>query len=293
MIARALGVRISKLALAATALTVFGSNVAAAADPPCRSGRGTGRAALRLVALTSDSRLFCVSELGPRFARPIGQVTLNAPDTALIGIDFRVQDGLLYGVGNGGGVYMIDVATGQATLVNSLTVPLVGASFGVDFNPAADRLRIVSDTGQNLRHNVNAGGVTVDDGAANGPLRYTAGTTALGITGAGYTNNDLAPATATTLFDLDTTLDQIAVQSPANNGTLAATGQLGVDAPAVAGFDVYSYIRNGGAFFNRAFAVFKSGSTTNLYLVEPLTGKAFRAGSFRLDVVDIAVPLNQ
>jgi hypothetical protein len=32
-------------------------------------------------------------------------------------------------------------------------------SFGVDFNPAADRLRIISDAGQNLAHNVNAGGV--------------------------------------------------------------------------------------------------------------------------------------
>ena len=40
-------------------------------------------------------------------------------------------------------------------------------------------------------------------------------------------------------------LNQIALQSPANAGTLAATGSLTVDAGAVAGFDIYSTIRDG------------------------------------------------
>ena len=56
--------------------------------------------------------------------------------------------------------------------MNSLTVPLSGSFFGVDFNPAADRLRIVSDTGQNLAHNVN-GATTL-----NAMLTYTAPPTA-------------------------------------------------------------------------------------------------------------------
>ena len=60
---------------------------------------------------------------------------------------------MLYGVGNGGGVYSIDPATAQASFVSQLSVALDGTSFGVDFNPAAGRLRIVSDAGQNLRHN--------------------------------------------------------------------------------------------------------------------------------------------
>ena len=58
------------------------------------------------------------------------------------------------------------------------------------------------------------------------------------MTGAAYTNNDLATDTATTLFDLDTTLDQVALQAPANAGTLSATGKLGVDAGGDAGFDI-------------------------------------------------------
>jgi hypothetical protein len=34
-------------------------------------------------------------------------------------------------------------------------VALQGTRFGVDFNPAANRLRVISDLGQNLRHNID------------------------------------------------------------------------------------------------------------------------------------------
>jgi hypothetical protein len=38
--------------------------------------------------------------------REIGFVNgLSSPDASLVGIDFRVQDGQLYGVGDGGGIY--------------------------------------------------------------------------------------------------------------------------------------------------------------------------------------------
>ncbi len=77
-----------------------------------------------------------------------------------------------------------------------------------------------------------------------------------GVTGAAYTNNDFNQAsTGTTLFDLDTTLDQIVIQSPPGNGILVATGKLGVDAGAVSGFDIYSQLRAGIAISNHALAV--------------------------------------
>jgi hypothetical protein len=65
------------------------------------------------------------------------------PDASLVGIDFRVQDGQLYGVGDGGGIYTIDTTNAKATLVSSLTVALdpLATSFGVDFNPAAESTR--------------------------------------------------------------------------------------------------------------------------------------------------------
>ena len=205
-----------------------------------------------------------------------------------------MQDGKLYGVGNGGGVYTIDPRTADAAFVNALTVPLAGTLFGVDFNPAADRLRIVSDTGQNLAHNVNDGGVT----AANATLTYTAppatAVPALGVTAAAYTNNDLnQPNTGTTLFDLDTTLDQVVVQSPPGNGILVATGKLGVDAAAAAGFDIYSLLDDGVTVANFPFATLSVNGKYRFYSINLTTGQAFSLGRFDEAVVDIAIPLSQ
>jgi hypothetical protein len=267
-------------------------------DPPRVCGESTRGNHLEVVGLTSDQRLVCFNEKKPGKARDIGFVSGLSGDTALIGIDYRVQDGGLYGVGNAGGVYKIDAGSGAATLVNQLSVALSGASFGVDFNPAADRLRIVSDTGQNLRHNVNAGGVTLSDLT----LTYTAPpatpVAALGVTGSAYTNNDVQVApgtTATTLFNIDTTLDQVVIQSPPNNGVLAATGKLGVDAGSVAGFDIYSTLEDGVTVDNEALAVLNTAAGNVLYAVNLTTGEASARGSFAAHdvVVDIAIPLAQ
>jgi Domain of unknown function (DUF4394) len=282
-------IRLGAVAAAIAALSISSGAFANGSRSDCDSGDGDGRKLLRVVGLTDDGALVCFNELVPRVSRTVGYVNGLVQDTALVGIDFRVQDGLLYGVGDAGGVYTLDTSNGNATLVNRLTVPLAGSSFGVDFNPAADRLRIVSDTGQNLRHNVNAGGVTIADGALN----YTAGTAALGVTGAAYTNNDLDAATATTLVDLDTTLDQIAIQSPPNNGSLAPTGKLNVDATSVAGFDIYSSIRRGVAQDNEGVAALNVAGSTAFYKVNLLTGDTSLVGRLRQGVVDIAVPLNQ
>jgi hypothetical protein len=250
---------------------------------------------LRVIGLTDDGRLVSFRARSPERTRDLGFITgLSGTDTALVGIDYRVQNGMLYGVGNGGGVYTIDPGTAQATFVNALTVPLVGTAFGVDFNPAADRLRIISDTGQNLAHNVNDGGVT----AANGTLTYTPPPTtavpALGVTAAAYTNNDLnQPNTGTTLFDLDTTLDQVVIQSPPGNGILVATGKLGVDAAAAAGFDIYSLLVNGVTVANFPFATLSVNGKYRFYALSLTTGQAFSLGRFDEAVVDIAVPLNQ
>ncbi len=263
-------------------------NAVAADSPSCASGGGKGLLEVSVAALTSDGRLLCFKRRGASGAREIGYVTgLMARDTRLVGIDYRVQDGQLYGVGNGGGVYRIDTDNAVAAFVNSLSVPLTGKFFGVDFNPAADRLRIVSDDGQNLRHNV--GGTTLEDV----DLNYTAGVTATGIGGAAYTNNDLDANTGTSLFDMDTSMDQIALQSPPNNGSLAATGKLRFDVGPEVGFDIYTTMVQGRTQANLGFAVASSGSSSRFYSVNLLTGRLTFMGRFGTQVVDIAVPLAQ
>lgn len=252
---------------------------------------------LDVIGLTQDARLIRFEDDRPDRARRVGRVKGLVGDAKLVGIDFRPASGndgsrgVLYGLGDAGGVYTLD-RDARATKVSQLSIALEGSSFGVDFNPVVDRLRIISDTGQNLRHNVDAptGGTLLD-----APLTYAAPTPATGVTGAAYTNNDQDPNTATTLFDLDSALDQTSIQSPANAGTLAATGKLGVDTTAVVGSDIYSTVRNGSTVDLRAFASLTVGGQSRFYRIDLLQGRASSRGSFasRNQVTAIAIPLNQ
>jgi Domain of unknown function (DUF4394) len=250
---------------------------------------------LTIFALTADQRLLMFRECNPTRSHQIGSVYgLQAADTMLVGIDFRVQDGKLYGVGNGGGIYIIDTNTAVATLATQLTVPLNGQLFGVDFNPAANALRIISDTGQNLRHPF-AGPLmfqTQNDGALNypGPPAISPAT---GLTGAAYTNNDLDTNTGTTLYDIDTSLNQVVIQSPPNAGSLVATGLLTVDPDTPVGFDIYTELKNDVAINNSGFASLVVGGVYGFYRVNFPTGQAFLIDYFGDAVIDIAIPLNQ
>jgi hypothetical protein len=255
---------------------------------------------LNIFGLTSDQRLVTFKECQPSRLREVGTGSgLQDDDTMLVGIDFRVQDGELYGLGDGGGVYTIDTSTAVAFKVTELTVDLQGASFGVDFNPAANALRIISDTGQNLRHPF--AGPLLFQTQTDMSLNYTTGTNATGVTGAAYTNNDLDANTGTTLFDIDTMLDQVSIQSPPNNGSLVATGLLTVDADTPVGFDNYTQLRKGVAVANNAFATLVVGGSTGFYRVNLLAGTAtlidnFSRGKtddFSDPVIDIAIALKQ
>jgi len=215
-------------------------------------------------------------------------------DTRLVGVDIRPSNGVLYGVGNCGGIYTVPNAPASDGMmylakVGQLGVALEGTSFGVDFNPAVDRLRIVSDTGQNLRHDVT-GNSTIKDM----PLTLN-GAPATAVTAAAYTNNDNNADTATTLFDIDTFNDQVAIQAPANNGTLNPTGKLGVAAGSNAGADIFADLSNGKTVTNTAFAtLLPSGGRQSFYMVDVLTGVATLVGTFPsiAPVTDVAIMLD-
>lgn len=274
-------VRIKK-ALAATAVLV----AATAATVAGAGGGGSAAAAsssLRAYGITANGKqLLTFTTDTPEVVDWFRNVTGLSGDTSLIGIDFRVQDGKLYGVGNHGGIYTISMPSAALTKVSQLSVPLHGATFGVDFNPAADRLRVVGDTGQNLRHNLHDGVTAVDTNLSGA-----------GVSGAAYTNNDLNGATATTLFVLNPHSDQVAIQSPANTGQLAPTGSLGVDAGPNVGFDIFSDLSGGRTVSATAFAVFTPATdTATFYGIDLLTGAATHIGEFPLMVGDVAVALD-
>jgi hypothetical protein len=88
-------------------------------------------------------------------------------------------------------------------------------------------------------------------------------------------------ATATTLFGLDTNLDQVTIQLPANAGTLAATGKLGVDEQGDAGFDIHYDAETGTATNHaRGIATLNVDGRYRLYEIELLTGRAVLVGEF-------------
>ncbi|MCY0945496.1 DUF4394 domain-containing protein [Streptomyces antarcticus] len=273
--------------------------------PPLARADGTARpaadptaGALAVVGLTTDQRLVEFRTDGPARPTDLGRVTGLSGDGKIVGIDFRVQDRKLYGIGDRGGIYVLDRASAQAEKASQLTVPLAGTAFGVDFNPAANRLRVVSDTGQNLRHNIDdpaAPETTTVDGTLTNPAPppgTAQPTTARGVTGAAYTNNDLVSATATTLFDLDTGKERLSLQSPANSGTLAPTGNLGAAAGPSAGFDIY---HSPEAKTNHGFATLQTPTAYGFHTVDLLTGTTTAAGAFPAgtQVFDIALPLEQ
>lgn len=272
------------LALAA-ALPAF-----AATD--CAQPGGAGATPNRaVVGLGADNALVGFMTCRPDRQRALGTISgLGGADTAIVGIDFRVQDGLLYGLGNGGGIYTIDPNTAIATKASQLSVALEGTRFAIDFNPAANALRIVSDAGQNLRHpfaNPEPRTTFVDP-----VLNYTPGSAAAGIVGIGYTNNDLDANTATTLVDIDASLNQVVLQAPANNGSLVPAGKLGVDPDAPVGFDIHSRRVGGVVTANVGFASMNVAGQPGFYRVDLLTGHATLLGTLAQPVLDIAVTLD-
>lgn len=263
------------------AATLFSAPVEAARG--CEGGPGNS---LVILGLTSDQRLICFEERNPSDTVTIGQISGLTGDTRLVGIDFRPATGKLYGLGNAGGLYVIDTGDAGVTFQAQLNVALTGNAFDIDFNPTVDRLRIVSDTGQNLRANV-ADGATTTDTALTNPDPAT------GIAGAAYTNNDTNSNTGTTLYIIDSRSDQLLIQAPPNAGSLNATGRLTFDATSDVGFDIYSTIKGGNTIGTHAFASLVTNGRSRLYMIDLFTGRAWPRGTFRAQVIDIAIPLRQ
>jgi len=210
--------------------------------------------------LTASNRLVSYDIAAPVTSRTNVAVTGLQSGENLIGIDFRPADGQLYAVGSTGRVYTVNGTTGVATLKSTLaadatdtTLPftaLAGTAFGVDFNPVADRLRIVSNTGQSLRINVDTGATTTD-GAINGGAANTA------VRAAAYTNSFAGTGT-TTLFVIDGANNTLYTQNPPNNGTLTTPVALGVAATNIGGFDI-------DAKTNTGYAAMTVGGVRGLY----------------------------
>jgi hypothetical protein len=211
----------------------------------------------------------------------------------LIGIDFRPANGLLYAVGTGGGaggsarVYTIDPFSGVATVVSTMSVSLNGSRFGFDFNPVPDRLRLVSNSDQNLRVNVDSGLTLVDT-----PLSYQAGDPFFGqnpnVIASAYTNS-FPPSPRTTpgtqLYGIDSVRNTLVLQVNPNGGLLSTVGALGIDVSQLAGFDIFF---DPDTQTNIGFAALQdiSEGVSRFYTIDLATGQATAIGLEMGDLID-------
>jgi len=186
----------------------------------------------------------------------------------IIGIDVRPADGWVYGITNDGWIVTIDAKSGQATQKSKLSEMLKpGNVASVDFNPVADRLRLMGSDGTSLRVNVDDGKVTVDgshkfkDGDAN------AGKTPKVVAGA-Y-SNAIKGTTATTLYNLDATTNSLVTQAPPNDGMLNTVGALGITLQGPVAFNIVTAGERNDAWL---------ATDGNLYSVDLKSGKASMAG---------------
>nr|WP_315178469.1 DUF4394 domain-containing protein [uncultured Flavobacterium sp.] len=199
-----------------------------------------------------------------------------APSESIVGLDFRPANGALYAISNQSRLFSVNTASGALTVVGSTLVPgLSGTAFGFDFNPTVDRIRLVSNTGQNLRLHPDLGTVVAVDGNLNPGTPF--------ITGAAYTNN-IAGATTTALFVIDSQTDMLFRQDPPNNGTLVSIGNLGVNVDADSGFDI-------GGNSATAFALLKVNSVTSVYSINMATGAATKVSDINIQATAMAVGL--
>jgi hypothetical protein len=216
-------------------------------------------------------------------AAPAQNVTNLPTGEDLVGMDFRSSNGALYLLGRNGGasnslgaVYRVDNVPDSGniavTLVGELTAnpndtsnpesPFAGledgTSYGVDFNPVPDALRVVGSNGENLRIpfvGAAAGDVPGTAVITDGNLSTDVSGTpiATGITAAAYTNADNDTATATELFVLRAASGEMFKQDPPNNGTLTLRGLITEDgdtltAGAGLGFDILTVGTTNTAF---------------------------------------------
>lgn len=215
------------------------------------------------------------------------------------GIDFRPATGELFALGSSNRLYTVDLASGVATAVGAgpFAPALNGAAYGFDFNPTVDRVRVHSGSNQNLRLNPITGGL-----AANDPnLYYAAADAGAGldpnIVASAYANN-VAGATTTTLYSIDSVRDTLNVHSLGAGDPAGSFAQMATVAPLTnaqggtvnfgdySGFDISGATGTAFVHWNNAGALF---GTINLTTGVVSTTGTIGGGLFVRDIT-VVIP---
>lgn len=223
-----------------------------------------------LLVLDTSNTLVRISSAAP--GTSLGSVVITGLQAAeaIVAIDFRPANGALYGLGDSDRLYIINQTTGAATQVGAGTfaTPLNGSSFGFDFNPVTDTIRVTSDQRQNLRINPTTAAVIVDVMINNPALPIEMPD----VVGAAYTNPFvILGGSFTTLFGIDADQNRLVrigsangTPTSPNTGQIAGINTLGtIVGPGICGFDIASS--------GTAYATFHNGMPTMSFLYSIIT----------------------
>lgn len=251
--------------------------------------------------VTADNRLATFGSENPAASLSLRAFTGLMAGETIVGFDFEPGNtaqnrpgGVLVAISSMNRILTVNPATGAVTAVGSAAFEpaLRGTSFGVDFNPVPNRVRVHTNDEQNLRLN-QATGAMVDANPdvpgiqEDGTLAYAVGDVSAGtnpsLVGTAYSNS-FANATMTTLFAIDSGTDRLVLLPSPNNGQITTVGALGVNTTDDVGFDIDP--ANGTAF---ATLTTSGANTSGLYTVDLNTGQAMLKSNVGVVLRGIAV----
>nr|WP_315495027.1 DUF4394 domain-containing protein [uncultured Rhodoferax sp.] len=236
-----------------------------------------------LHVLTQKMELLTVNAGQPGKVLQRTAVTGLPAGETLVGMDYRIAKGVLFTLSRAGRLYTLDVLTGALKPVGSAAaVALQGEVFGMDFNPVADRVRVASNSGQNLRLHPETGALAATDPAP----AYAAGDKRAGIkpelVAAGYTYNK-TDEKLTTNYAIDRNGGYLVTQGSLegvqpvvsfNTGLLFSVGALGIADITDANLDIADV--TGAAFVT---VTTQTQTASRLYTLDLKTGKATLLGT--------------
>lgn len=211
------------------------------------------------------------------------RITGLPPEDEVIALDFRPANGQLYILTRRFGdqfesfatvrLFTLNAATAAATLVGPVSIPLSRTTLGFDFDPVADRIRIVTSN-ETLRVNPVNAAATVD-------VRFNSGTVFL-PRAAAYDNN-FAGATTTNFYVISSVIgssfgavvSKLYVQNTPTTGALTGVGDMTIQSQEnVENFDI-------GGTSNKGYAIIQvSGDQSYLHDIDLRTGAARRVSTF-------------
>jgi hypothetical protein len=228
-------------------------------------------------AVTNANRLVSFNAATPSTAAAVN-ITGLANGETILAVDRRpggTTPGQIYAVTSMLNVYTIDPSSGTATMKAKMTANagdpftrFTGTRISIDVNNFVDQLRVVGNDGQNLRVMMDTGVTFTDSPMTIG------GNQTNGISEVAYTNN-FATACRNTVYYIDTSGDRLMTSVNASAGILTAVGPLGLDAQAIAGFDI-STNADGS---QTAYAALSVMGMTSLYTINLSTGAATSVGT--------------